>query len=135
MSSLSAKKTEEYRTQTRAAPKCFWSKNTDYGILGAMNAHTALAAGIAFIAAGLLFCAAALYLKSRKAAETSPVSGVAGTIFYLIGALTGVTGMLAVLFRNEAPALAIKAGFLVYLVLLTIILVVFINMLKAGTKQ
>lgn len=100
-----------------------------------MNAHTALAAGIAFIAAGLLFCAAALYLKSRKAAETSPVSGVAGTIFYLIGALTGVTGMLAVLFRNEAPALAIKAGFLVYLVLLTIILVVFINMLKAGTKQ
>ena len=80
-------------------------------------------------------CAAALYLKSPKAAEKSSISGVAGTIFYLIGALTAVTGLLAVLFRNEAPVLAIKTGFLVYLLLLTVILIIFINMLKSSTKQ
>ena len=99
-----------------------------------MNPHVVLISGIVFMAVGLLFCGIACYLKSPSSVQKAPLGRIAGTIFYIIGAITLASGLVAVLFRKEATKTAVQAGFLVYLVLLTALCCVFVALVKDGTR-
>lgn len=100
-----------------------------------MNTTLVLISGIVFMLVGLVFCAIAFYLKTPKFTEKAPIGKTAGFIFYIIGALTFVMGMLAVIFHAEASKAMIEFGFLVYLVILTIILFIFVSLLKDTNKN
>lgn len=88
------------------------------------------AAGIVFVAAGILFCAVAFFLSLPKSVEKAAVSGPAGKIFYIIGALTFVSGILALIFKDSVSRLAAEFFAVAYLAALTVLISVFSFMLK-----
>ena len=100
-----------------------------------MNTTLVLASGFVFMVMGTMFCGVAFYLKSPKFLEKAPIGKIAGTIFYIIGALTFVTGMLAVIFYKDVEKSFIQAGFLAYLIFLTIILFIFVSLLKDTNRH
>ncbi len=95
-----------------------------------MNPSRILLGAIAFMIAGIAFCSVAFYLKRPESVKKAPLSATAGTIFYIIGALTFITGLMALLFRNEVSKTVIEVFFLIYLIALTVIFFVFYSMMN-----
>ncbi len=76
----------------------------------------------------------AAYLKSPSSVQKAPISKIAGTIFYIMGALTLASGLVTVVLHNELTKTVLQAGFLAYLVLLTALCCVFVALVKDGTR-
>ena len=98
-----------------------------------MNQGILTAAGIAFLCVGAAFCAAGFYLNRPESRAKAAVSAAGGMIFYLLGAVTAVSGLLALVFRADITRKAAALFCLVYLVFLTALSLLFI--LLTGKKQ
>ncbi|MCR5218030.1 hypothetical protein [Treponema sp.] len=83
---------------------------------------------IVFILVGLTFYITGLLLKSSV--KKSPGTKIAGTIFYLMGALTLVSGILGLCFRNEITKTALQVYSLIYLVIISIIFFIITKLIK-----
>ncbi|MCH5290524.1 MAG: hypothetical protein J1D88_02040 [Treponema sp.] len=92
-------------------------------------------AGIAFLVMAGVFCGIAFFLRLPQQVQKAPICKQSGSIFFLIGSLTGVVGLLALLFRNEATKTVAQICALVYLLLLTMLLVVFIMITKDSQSK
>ena len=97
---------------------------------GNMQKGYIIALGIAFIAAGAFFCLIALYLSRPESVKKAAISKPSSIIFYIIGALTLVMGLLALIFLSSLTKSAVQIGSLLYLVLLTVLFAIFTFMLK-----
>jgi cytochrome bd-type quinol oxidase subunit 2 len=94
-----------------------------------------LLCGIAFLVVGLLFAGAGFYLKQPSSVQKAPISAVAGTIFYIIGALTAIAGIFAIAFHGGAPKLMVEIVLLLYLAVVTVLLVVFTCLVKSPGEK
>ncbi len=95
-----------------------------------MNPSLLLACGIAFVVVGILFAAAGFYLKLPASVQKAPISAVAGIIFYIIGAMTVIAGILALVFHSGATKTAVELVLLIYLAAVTILLIIFTLLVK-----
>ena len=100
-----------------------------------MNAALIICLGITFIAIGIIFCAIAMYLASPNVSKKATISKPSSIIFYIIGALTAVSGVLALIFRSIITKTALQITSLIYLVALIILLSIFTYMLKGIDKK
>lgn len=89
-----------------------------------------IALAVAFMVVGAFFCAIAAFLSRPESVKKAAVSKPSSIIFFMLGALTIVFGLLALLFCGSLTKAALQIGALLYLVLLTILSAVFTCMLK-----
>ncbi|MBO4319906.1 MAG: hypothetical protein J5857_05500 [Treponema sp.] len=95
-----------------------------------MKTTSIIAGGIVFILVGLAFCGAAVYLSKNSASKKSPISKPGSVIFYIIGAMTLVMGVLALVFGSELTKSMVRLACFIYLVALVVLFAVFCSMLK-----
>ncbi len=90
-----------------------------------MNTTFVLGVGIIFIVVAVIFSAIAFFLSLPSSVEKAAISRPAGIIFYVIGALTFVIGILTLMFRKEMTRNLMEGFALVYLVVITILFAMF----------
>lgn len=95
-----------------------------------MNPQTLLLCGIVFLAVGLLFAAAGFWLRLPSSVQKAPISKIAGTIFYIIGALTAISGLFAIAFHGTAKKTMVELCLLIYLAAVIVLLLVFTWLVK-----
>ena len=95
-----------------------------------MKTSFIIAGGIVFVLVGLLFCAAAVYLSKSAASKKSAISKPGSVVFYIIGAMTLVMGLLALVFGSQLTKSMVQIGCFIYLVALVVLFAVFCSMLK-----
>lgn len=100
-----------------------------------MNPNALLLCGIVFLVVGLLFAGAGFWLKQPSSVQKAPISAVAGTIFYIIGALTAVCGLFAIAFHNGARKTVVELCLLIYLAIVIVMLVVFTWLVKLPNSR
>lgn len=95
-----------------------------------MKTTSIIAGGIVFILVGLAFVGVAVYLSRSAASNKSSVSKAGSVIFYVIGAMTLVMGLLALVFGSQLTKSMVQIGCFIYLVALVVLFAVFCSMLK-----
>lgn len=100
-----------------------------------MNPGTLLLCGIVFLAVGLLFAAAGFWLRLPSSVQKAPISRAAGTIFYIIGALTAICGLFAMAFHGNARKTAVELCLLAYLAAVIVLLLVFTWLVKGPDSR
>ena len=100
-----------------------------------MNPNALLLCGIVFLVVGLLFAGAGFWLRLPSSVQKAPISKVAGTIFYIIGSLTAISGLFAIAFHSEAKKTVVELCLLIYLSVVIILLVVFTWMVKGSNSR
>ena len=90
-----------------------------------MNGSFLIAIGIVFIVVGLIFCAIAFFLNLPSSVQKASISKPAGIIFYIIGAVTLIIGILDLLFKDSITRTAMQGFALAYLVVITIMFSLF----------
>lgn len=91
-----------------------------------MNTTKVLVIGIVFLLVGLILCFLAYKAKSTKAAHM---------IFNIIGSVTSVMGLMAIVMHSSITKLAIEIAGLIYLVFLIVIMSIFNFMIKGLNKD
>lgn len=87
-------------------------------------------AAASFIFEGILFLTAAFFLRRPERIKAVPLCKPAGFIFYIIGVVTEVYGILALVFKNELTRNAVQIFALVYLIFITIAFIFFYASIK-----
>lgn len=95
-----------------------------------MKIGSIIAGGIIFILVGLAFCGAAVYLSKGSAARKSSISKPGSVVFYIIGAMTLVMGVMALVFGSQLTKSMVRVACFIYLVALVVLFAVFCSMLK-----
>lgn len=83
---------------------------------------------ILFIAAGILFLIAGVVIFLRSDVEKNSGDNIhkkSARLFFLIGLLTVVSGLLGISFRNEITRVAFLVYAVIYLAVLTVIISVY----------
>lgn len=83
---------------------------------------------IFFILAGLAFCITGFCLKNSS--KKNSASSVTAIVFYLIGSLTLVSGILGLCFKNEITKRAVQFYALIYLIIISIIFFIITKLIK-----
>jgi len=91
-----------------------------------MNTTLVIIAGIAFLIVGIALCAVSYIFKQPKSASK---------LFFIVGAITAVMGLMALVLHNEITKLVIQLAGLIYLVLLIIAMSIFTAMTKGITQD
>ena len=91
--------------------------------------------GIVFIIIGLVACGVAFYLGRPESVKKAAIAKPSSIIFYIIGALTVVTGILFLIFSKDLTKKAFQIFVLSYLVCLTVLMCVFTALIKVGGKK
>lgn len=63
------------------------------------------------------------------------VAKMGGMLFFTIGFLTALMGILAVIYNKELTKSAVQIGAIIYLIFLFILLLVFVITVNKGTKK
>ena len=85
---------------------------------------------IVFLVAGIIFCIIAMYLGRPSSVQKAPISKPCSIIFYIIGALTVVNGIMALIFKDILTKHALQIAALLYLAAITVLLSVFSFLIK-----
>lgn len=99
-----------------------------------MNKTTVIIAAIIFILAGILFSGTAFMIRRPSSVQKNSLFKPAGFIFYLIGALTCIYGILALSFLDELTKPAVQLFALIYLIFITAAFSAFYLILKSPGK-
>ncbi len=91
--------------------------------------------GIVFIIIGLIACGVAFYLGRPESVKKTPIAKPSSIIFYIIGALTFVTGLLFLIFSKNLTKKAFQIFVLIYLGGLTVLLCIYTALIKTGAKK
>ena len=103
-----------------------------------MHTYSLIAISIAFIIMGIVFCILSLSVGSDAKGtsnDTSSMGKISSIIFFIIGFITVIVGLLGVIFHKEATKTAIQAVVLVYILLLLILLIIFAAIMKIVSKK
>ena len=91
--------------------------------------------GIIFIVIGLVACGTAVFLGRPESVKKAPISKASSVIFYIIGALTFVMGLLFLIFSKDLTKKAFQIMLIAYLACLTILLFIYTSLIKTGAKK
>ncbi|MBB5218935.1 uncharacterized membrane protein YjjP (DUF1212 family) [Treponema rectale] len=83
---------------------------------------------VIFITVGLIFCITGMILKTSS--KQNAASKITGTIFYLIGAITLISGILGICFKNEITRTVLQFYALIYLVIISIVFFIITKLIK-----
>ncbi len=100
-----------------------------------MNPNALLLCGIVFLVVGLLFAGAGFWLRLPSSVQKAPISKVAGTIFYIMGSLTAISGLFAIAFHGSARKTTVELCLLIYLAVVIVLLVVFTWLVKLPNSR
>ena len=106
-----------------------------FGLIENGGAMKIILFGIMFILIGLVSCGVAFYLGRPESVKKAPISKPSSIIFYIIGALTFVTGLLFLIFSKEMEKNTFQIFVLIYLGCLTVLLCIFTGLIKKGAKK
>lgn len=91
--------------------------------------------GILFLIVGLAACAVAFYLGRPESVKKSSIAKASSKIFYVIGALTFITGLMLLIFSNEMTKKAFQLIIIFYLFCVTVLLFIYTKLIKNGEKN
>ncbi len=94
-----------------------------------------LIAGISFLVVGLIFFVAAIYLKYAKSFKEISVAKPSSVIFYIIGAVTFLLGILILIFKNEFSKFTFELLIFIYLIFIAFVFLLFTFLLKKGNSD
>ncbi len=94
-----------------------------------------LIAGIAFLLVGLIFFVAAVSLKYGKSFKEISIAKPSSVIFYIIGAVTFVLGILILVFKKEFSKSAFELLIFGYLIFIAFAFCLFTFLLKKGNSD
>jgi hypothetical protein len=99
-----------------------------------MNSNTLLALGIIFVIVGIVFAVFSFFIKNSPASAI-PLNKCGGTIFFVIGFLTIVVGILGIGFHKEATRNAVQIVALLYILILMILIFIFTLIMNSANKK
>lgn len=92
-----------------------------------------LAIGFIFLFVGIAFATVSFFLNNGH--EHKLISKTGGILFFIIGFMTAIIGLLTLAFHKEITKKTIQMGALFYLILLTVILCIFVAVVKVDSKK
>lgn len=99
-----------------------------------MNPKSLTIVAVLFLVIGAVFFGCAMFFKLQKKNENAFVKASGGT-FFVFGVITLVYGILALCFRKEITKLVAEIFALLYLVIITVITLVFNMRLNKTLKS
>lgn len=102
-----------------------------------MNSSFILGISILFVLAGIVFCILSFFIKNSKYMkdDKSLIGKISGTVFFIIGFITVILGVLGIAYHKEATRVVVQFCILFYLFILMVMLFIFTIMVGKGNKK